>query len=361
MLALAAAGCAARTGPTDELVTRVAPVAGAKLVTVLVATTREPAPSSPVSFTARRSHMLRYARYLVSVPPGHNKSEVEAPKGKPDPAKTFAIAEAESVSEPEFLRAVDAEARKNRLGHSAAVFVHGYNYTFEESLFRRAQLSADANIGGAAVLFAWPSAASGAAYVADRDAALASRDGLAHVLTELAARPGLEVLSFSHSLGSFLEMEALRQMRLTGRGREVDRLRDVVLAAPDIDLDVFLNQLATVGRLDPPLTVLVSKDDGALSLSRALAGGRARVGAADVGDPRVKEGAERYGVRVIDISELSGTGGFNHDRYAAVASIYPQLRAQLEARSGGAMVKAGTFLLNASTFSFSRAPETAAR
>lgn len=360
LAAVAGSGCAPRVAPKDEIVTTVAPAPGARLVTVLVATTREPSAASGVSFTARRAQELRYARYVVSIPPGHKPAEVEDPQGAPDPRRTFAVVDARPLSEAEFLAGVKADARRGRFRDGVGVFVHGYNYTFEESLFRRAQLAVDANVPGAAVLFAWPSAASATAYVADRDATLVSRDGLAHLLTLLASQRDLKVVSFSHSLGSVLQMEALRQMKLAGRTAEVDRLEDVVLAAPDIDVDVFISQLRTVGRLTPPLTVLVSKDDSALSISQALAGGRRRVGAADVDNPRVQDAAKRFDVRVIDISELAGAGGLNHDRYAAMAAIYPKLRGQLDARAGGPLSKAGAYLLDASSASPGEPPRAAA-
>ncbi|MFC3691090.1 alpha/beta hydrolase [Chenggangzhangella methanolivorans] len=334
-------------------------LAGARLVPVLVATTRKPDPVSPISFGADRSHELAFARYVVSVPPGHKPGDVESAGGdaRADAAKSFAVVEARRIDEATFFREAAAASRGSRTG-ATGVFVHGYNYTFEESLFRRAQLSADSHVAGAAVLFAWPSAASPTGYVADRDASTMSRDGLARVLDGLAAERTGRVIVFSHSMGSNLVMESLRTLRLSGRGRTLDRLDQVVMAAPDIDVDLFVEQLEAVGRLKKPLVVMTSKDDGALSLSSALAGERRRVGNADVDDPRVQAGARKYDVSVIDISEAPNAGGLGHDRYAAMAAVYPKLRAQLGARSSLAS-KAGTFLFDMTQASIS--PATPAR
>lgn len=44
----------------------------------------------------------------------------------------------------------------------------------------------------------------------------------------------------------------------------------VVLAAPDAEIDLFRRDVATIGRLKKPLRVLAAKDDRALALSRLL-------------------------------------------------------------------------------------------
>ncbi|MFJ5488048.1 alpha/beta hydrolase [Hansschlegelia beijingensis] len=253
------------------------------------------------------------------------------------------------LSEAEFLSQTAAAAARSRgPRRGVGVFVHGYNYTFQESLFRLAQMDADADVGGAAVLFAWPSQGALTGYVADKEAVTYSRDGLAHVIAALAknARGG-GVTVFGHSMGGWLTVEALRQLRLTGQDRVIARLDDIVLAAPDIDVDVFRQQLIVVGRLSPPITLLVSKDDRALSASRLLSGDRDRIGALDVSDPEVQEVVKSENLRVVDISQLTSENRTNHDRFAAFAAIYPQLQSQLETGSGNAAQKAGIFVLDA--------------
>jgi hypothetical protein len=55
--------------------------------------------------------------------------------------------------------------------------------------------------------------------------------------------------------------------------------------------------------LNPPLTMLVSKDDAALRLSSVIGGSRVRAGALDVENPVVREAALKAKVRIIDISQ----------------------------------------------------------
>ncbi|WP_163367628.1 alpha/beta hydrolase, partial [Enterobacter hormaechei] len=81
-----------------------------------------------------------------------------------------------------------------------------------------------------------------------------------------------------HSMGSFVVMEALSQLAQTGHRDVFRRLSGVMLAAPDIDIDVFQGQVRDIGELPKPFTVLVSRADSALSVSGRITGGHPRVG-----------------------------------------------------------------------------------
>jgi len=84
-----------------------------------------------------------------------------------------------------------------------------------------AQMVADANIDGVPIVFAWPSEGRETGYVADKDAAAFSRDQLAALLTTLARKPGFgRVDVLGHSMGGWLTMEALRQLRADPPGRD---------------------------------------------------------------------------------------------------------------------------------------------
>src|SRR5690606_26852535 len=88
-------------------------------------------------------------------------------------------------------------------------------------------------------------------------------------------------------------------------------LGDVVLASPDIDIDVFKSQLQRIGRPDRPFFVLISRDDRALLVSSIIAGNRPRVGDYD----RDSDLAS-LGVVVVDVSGLSSGDRLNHARFA---------------------------------------------
>lgn len=334
--------CAARPG-ADVLQAVNTRVTAAKSVTAYVVSTREREPGKTLAFGAGRAETPNYARFDISIPPDHQKGKIEWPSGKPDPQKNFVVTDRDMLSQDVFKRDVAGILAS---GKDVGLFVHGYNYSYQEALFRATQMAADADINGVPVVFSWPSMADVTGYIADKEAATYSRDALADLLIDLAQKsPRKNVIVFGHSMGAWLVMEALRELRLKGRNDVIAKLQ-VVLAAPDIDTDVFRKQIEVVGRLDPPLAVLVSKDDRALMAASILAGERDRLGALDVNDPKIRMAARREGVQFVDISELDSSDGFNHDRYAALAALLPKLD---EKRRGGGndLSRAGAFVLDA--------------
>jgi esterase/lipase superfamily enzyme len=347
LAAVAQSGCASRPGP--EALTPVAALPGDKPIQIYVATTRDRESPSTNVFTANRALALNFAKFAVSVPPGHRPGMIELPANPPDPQTSFAIVDQAVLTESDFRNAVapkgvapGGSARRKR--HKVFVFVHGFNNNFQESLFRMTQLQADAKIDGVPILFAWPSQAQVIGYEADKTAATGSRDQLAALLTMLAGSPEVgDILLVAHSMGGLLTMEALQKLRSEGKNQVIARLNRVVLAAPDIDAQAFRDQVQAVGPLKPPLLVLVSKDDGALRFSTLLGGtGVVRAGALDVDNPIIQEAALRARVQVVDISRLASRDDLRHDQFVSVAVLYSRLQ------HGAAPYRnsAGTFVFN---------------
>jgi len=314
-------GCAARPGP--EVLTPVAASPGQKALQIYVATTRERETSSGNEFTANRANSLNFAKFVVSVPPNHKSGDLEMPTATPDPRISFAVADQAVMSEADFRKAVAPQSDARRKKHKVFVFVHGFNSNFQESLFRLAQLQADLKIDGIPILFSWPSQGQVAAYEMDKQAASYSRDYLMALLTMLSSSPEVsDITVVAHSMGGMLTVEALRQLRVEGKDRVIARLGRVVLAAPDINAQMFRAQVQAIGPLEPPLLVLVSKDDGALQVSSFLDGGIARAGDINVDDPVVQEAALKEKVQIVDISRLAKHDDLGHDQFVSVAVLY---------------------------------------
>jgi esterase/lipase superfamily enzyme len=342
LLFLAAAGCALRLGP-ETLSVVAEDDTTAQSVSLLVATTRA-RDISTGSYSDVRAPALNYEAFTISIPPIHNVTQIEWPVSQPDLQTSFAVTNRTVL--PEFT--LDVGLLRSSRGTNVTgkrdvlIFVHGYNYNFAESLFRLAQISVDGNLEELPILFAWPSAASMTGYVADKDAVTYSRDDLVELLTIAAADPAVgNITLFGHSMGGFLVAEALRQLRLSGQDRVIERLENVVLAAPDIDIDVFRRQIQTIGELNPPMTLLVSPDDRVLRFSERLAGSRRRVGTTDINDPRVQSLAAANGVRVVDISKVDTLDGTTHTKFAALMSVIPHETLTTFA----SLAHAGTFVL----------------
>lgn len=325
------AGCASR--PSAEVLRPAAiKQVESEKVTLLSVTNRSKVKEDG-GFGSQWSGDLTYERYAFSVPSDRKGSTIIYPSGRPDPRRQFVVTSRDQLTRKAW---IDDAIRSANFDGTVAVFVHGYNTNYQEALFRAAQMAADAKTLSPPILFSWPSAASVTGYVTDRDATLYSRSELESVLMALAETPKIKrVVLFGHSMGGFLSMEAARQLKLQGRDDVVGKLQ-IILAAPDIDVDVFRSQLRDIGMLRNPIALLVSKTDRALAVSSFLGGERPRVGRIDIDDPLVRKEITAAHVSVIDISSVSSSDGLGHDRYAALARFGGELvKAEARARTSG--------------------------
>jgi esterase/lipase superfamily enzyme len=132
------------------------------------------------------------------------------------------------------------------------IFVHGYNNNFADSVFRQAPIAYDYDLPAVAVHYSWPSAAALGLYAYDRDSLSYGREGLAELLQLVTRTNAKRILLVGHSMGSFVVMEALTKLAKTRHRDVLRRLSGVMLAAPDIDVDVFQAQAADIGQLPRP-------------------------------------------------------------------------------------------------------------
>lgn len=284
------------------------PPAGATVQRVVVATSRTPL-EAPAFFSDQRAFTTGFARFAVSIPPDRAPGTIRYPRGTPDPRRDFVVTEAERLDGPDgFVRAVDAEARTHSpRAQTGVVFVHGFNTNFAEALMKDVQLRHDLQSPGVGVMFTWPSEAKLMAYVADRENALFSRDALAETLG-LMRRTSLRGYNLvAHSMGTFLAMETLRMLALTGERAALSRIDAVILISADLEIDLFRRQAPPVLAAGVPIYLLVSDDDRALRLSAFIRGEKRRVGS-------VRSAAELGGldVSVLDLSAIGSDDAARH-------------------------------------------------
>ncbi len=315
MLFLAACAGSRPDGGALEVTT--APAPGATEHELLVAATRERVKTGPAMFNGERSSDLDFADLSISVPPGHKSGEIEWPSPLPgDPNKQFVARSLAYVDGAEdFKRRLTARVAALPKGRrSVAVIVHGFNTDFDAAVFRATQILHDTKFDGVPVLFTWASRGSPLEYVYDRDSATIARDGLEDLL-RIASESGVDDLFvFAHSMGNWATIEALRQAKIAGHGDFNGKLRTVILAAPDIDVDVFKSEMRVIGRPKYPFVLFSSSDDQALWLSGLIAGEKPRLGAYT---EDVKEIAD-LGVVVIDLSATKANDSLAHNKFAVV-------------------------------------------
>ena len=301
----------------------------AQPVQVFVASTRKGEHGAAAQ--ALSSDGVHYALDIVSIPPGHRAGSIEQPMwGAPNPREHIVLAE-ERTLEPDEFRNELASHVSGRIGvnRDVLVFVHGFNTPFDEARDRAAQIVADSRFGGVAVLFTWPTKHEVFGYVSDKDNAMASRDALQALLQEISATPGVgKVHVLAHSMGGWLAMEALRQAAIAGDRDLSGHLGEVMLASPDIDMDVFAAQMA---RLRPAsVTVFATANDRALSLSSAIAQSRQRVGGINPSKPEDRDKIESLGAKVYDLTKYSD-GWIDHGAYADAPAVIRSIGAQMAA------------------------------
>ena len=162
------------------------------------------------------------------------------------------------------------------------------------------------------------------AYIYDTNSATAARDGLEHTLRLVMASNAEHVNILAHSMGNWVTVEALRQIKISGDLKHTDKIGYVFLAAPDIDIDVFKSEMQRFGKPKRPFYIVPSQDDKALAMSKFIAGGEGRVGAAANIDELAALGAT-----VIDLTDVKADDSMNHGKFAQLAEVAPELRAVL--------------------------------
>lgn len=313
---LVVAGCASK--PEGVLIPFDGPIAGTSVVDLVVATTRVADEVEPgFLFSGERADDMAFAEISVSIPPdsARQTGDIQWPrKLPPDPATEFVTVSADRVDEKAAMARVDAELKENAAGH-VLVFIHGYNNRFESAVYRLAQIVHDSDASVVPVLFTWPSRGKLLAYTYDRESANYSRDSLERLLTLLARNPNVDSVSIlTHSMGNWVTLEALRQMAIRN-GHILPKIHDVMMAAPDVDVDVFRKQISTFGEPQPNFTLFVSRNDKALAVSRRVWGG-VRLGAIDPTSEPYQDELRKAGFTVVDLTEEKTSDRLGHNTFA---------------------------------------------
>jgi esterase/lipase superfamily enzyme len=300
-------------------------------VNMLIATTRSPSVRQGEMFTGERARTPYFADLTVSVPSSSTRKvgAIAWPRKLPaNPATDFATLKADVIDIAAAKAWLSASVRKTPDG-SALVFVHGFNTRFEDSVYRFAQIVRDSGVHSAPILVTWPSRGSLLAYGYDRESTNYTRNALENLFQYLYKDPEVKDVSIlAHSMGNWLTLEALRQMAIRN-GRLPAKFRNVMLAAPDVDVDVFRSQIADMGRQHPQFTLFVSRDDRALAVSRRVWGDVARLGSIDPEASPYKQELSEAGITVIDLTKVKAGDRLNHGKFAESPEIVRLIGARI--------------------------------
>lgn len=251
---------------------------------------------------------LKFGMCEVSVPNSHEMGQIESPsvwkfEFWEDPEKHIMMHSMKLLEKDAYFRKLSQNVRKSK-GKSSFLFVHGYNVSFMDAAKRTAQMTYDLKFDGEPVFYSWPSKASTSAYTNDEATIQWSKLNIEKFLRDYLERSDAEqVYLIAHSMGNRGLTRALISL-LQEKPELGDKIQEVILAAPDIDADVFKQEIAPkmAKVVQSPITLYVSAEDAALKASHLVHGYR-RAGDAE-GDLMVVEGVETIDATGIDTSFL---------------------------------------------------------
>ncbi|MCR8825457.1 alpha/beta hydrolase [Pseudosulfitobacter koreensis] len=274
---------------------------------IFVGTTRKETPAG--AFGIERSQQLKLLEVQISIPPGHAFGEISHGLEDPKPLRDFVIAQRSDFQTPAAFRdALNRELNQiDAQDREVTVFVHGFNNSFADSVFRTAQMAHDLRLPGSFVTYAWPSRGNPLGYQYDADSALFARDGLQELLYDVQRAGTNRIVLVAHSMGSTVLMETLRQIEIARPGWTSDNIAGVVLLSPDLNVDVFRAQVSAFEKLPQPFMVFVSQRDIVLKLSAFLRGEEVQLG-----NLNSTKRLDDLPVQVIDVSAFEDRQSAGH-------------------------------------------------
>lgn len=285
----------------------------------------EAATEKRLDYGPNRGRKLILGQALVTVPKAHVQPQIERPwaikipyfditlyEEDEDPNKHFTMKELKAQTRVELLALVRARlAKSERFKDHAIVFVHGYNTTFDNGIYRTAQIAYDLKFDGAPFHYSWPSGGGLASYTYDRESSGQSvpymRDFFELVIKESGAK---KVSVIAHSMGNQPALQVLRDIKSSSPPGVV--ISQIILAAPDVDRDNFENIAKDINGLANGITLYAASNDFALNASRRFHGGVPRAGDVPANGPLVLPGIDTIDVTAVSTDSF----GLNHSGYA---------------------------------------------
>ena len=274
--------------------------------------------SERLAYGGQYSEQVEYGVCEVSIPVGHQPGELESPQMfkfeiKPDAEKHVVLTNVGRLDLNSFHAALQREMDSK--GKNIFVFIHGYNVSFEDAARRTGQMAYDLKFPGAPVFYSWPSQANWYSYGTDQDNIELSTSQIRDFLLDIATRSNADTVNLiAHSMGNVGLTAALSEIEQGVK----PHFNQVVLAAPDIDADVFKNEIASkIVTKARRTTLYTSKTDLALIASRYFnQGDRAGDSGAQV---VILDGIETIDATAVDSSLLG------HSYYGSNVTVLDDL------------------------------------
>jgi esterase/lipase superfamily enzyme len=299
----------------------------AHTVDVFYVTDRDSDPAGRDDFGTERGK-VSYGIATVGIPPNHEIGKREAPsvfrfEWSEDERKHIALKGLLPMDRTEFLQQLGWAIEKSR-DRRLMVFVHGYNTPFAEASRLVAQFATDLKFSGPVLMFSWPSQGSLTGYTVDETNAEWSQAHLVKTLKDLLDKtPAKRIYLVAHSMGTRVLTRAYITLAGDRWMETPNAMREMILIAPDIDADLFRQDIAPrLAKTGIHVTLYASSGDRALMASRAFHG-YARAGESGEGLVIVP------GVETVDASDAS-SGLLGHNYFTEDRRIMEDIYAVLQ-------------------------------
>lgn len=151
------------------------------------------------------------------------------------------------------------------------IFIHGYNNSFEDAIFRAAQLKYDLQFSESIVSYSWACHGKFWGYFKDESHAKIAGKRLADMINELGKSTDKKISIIAHSMGAYCLANSLKNLSV--------KLDKVVLLAADICQEQFTNIYGVdFTRETNNTTIYAAKSDRALKAAKLFRINPPRVG-----------------------------------------------------------------------------------
>jgi esterase/lipase superfamily enzyme len=217
------------------------------------------------------------------------------------PDEKIETIEINEFSASDLLNGLETSAKTE--GGNTVVYIHGYNIDFEKGCRHSAVLQRSLGLHDRLLLFSWPADGNVLKYTWDEADLLWSVPYMADFFEDMSRRTGPGNTDIvAHSLGARGAFQALT--RIAWQNHDKALFGELVLIAPDIDVDMFRHDLPLLKKIVNRITVYVSENDKALKLSREVHG-YPRLGEAGT-SLTTFEGVEMIDISLISLQRISG-------------------------------------------------------
>jgi esterase/lipase superfamily enzyme len=203
--------------------------------------------------------------------------------------------------------------------HEALIFVHGFNVTFVDGIYRCAQIAWDIGYEGVPILFSWASRGEIEDYLYDQTSARLAGERFVALLTDLNKAGVTTVHVLAHSMGNYSVLNALANHYQVS---EPLTLGELLMAAPDVDRDDYLDMAPRVRMATRGMTLYASSNDLALAASKKIAGAIPRAGDVPETGPILVDRVDAIDASLLGNEIL----GLNHGTYAKDQSILNDIK-----------------------------------